>query len=363
MITQFTAEHDALRASVRGFLTARNTDAEIKRLADTESGFNPHTWQELAQLGVPGLLIDEEFGGSGASFVELAIVLEEAGAALLPAPLLSTALLSALLLSEAADSEAKADYLPRIATGDLTAAVCLSDATGRVTAAPSGGAWALTGTSSYVIDGASAGLLLVVAAAPDGACVFAVDGDTQGVERTALVTLDLARKQARIGFGEAPARLIADAATTARILPRLHDLAATGLAVEQVGGMQRLLDMAVGYAQQRVQFGRAIGSFQAVKHRCADMLIRLELARSAAYHAVWAAVNAPEELPSAAALAKSYCSDAYYDLARANILVHGGIGFTWEHPAHLYYRRAKSDQALFGMPAEHRERMLALQGV
>jgi alkylation response protein AidB-like acyl-CoA dehydrogenase len=192
--------------------------------------------------------------------------------------------------------------------------------------------------------------------------IFAVDGSAPGLTRTPMETLDLTRKQARLSFADVPARLIGADGEGSAVLAHVLDLAAVGLAAEAVGGAQRCLDMSVDYAKLRVQFGRPIGSFQAIKHKCADLLVEVESARSAAYYAMWAAGDSGE-LPVAAALAKSYCTEAYAHAAAENIQIHGGIGFTWEHPAHLYFRRAKSTELLFGDPAYHRELLVQRAGL
>jgi alkylation response protein AidB-like acyl-CoA dehydrogenase len=206
-----------------------------------------------------------------------------------------------------------------------------------------------------VLDGHTASLILVAARAGDGIGLFAVEGSASGLTRTPLSTMDQTRKQARLELSGVPARLIGSEGDGWRILGKTLDLAAIALAAEQVGGAQLCLEMAVQYAKDRVQFGRPIGSFQAIKHKCADMLLEVESAKSAAYYAGWAAAEDNDEVPVVASLAKAYCSDAYFHAAAENIQIHGGIGFTWEHDAHLYFKRAKSSELLFGDPAYHRE--------
>ncbi|NBV04006.1 MAG: acyl-CoA dehydrogenase, partial [Acidimicrobiia bacterium] len=213
----------------------------------------------------------------------------------------------------------------------------------------------LTGTKSYVLDGHTADLIIVAARTAAGVSLFAVDGSATGLERTALATMDQTRKQARLEFSSTPATLIGADGAGWQVLETVLDLAAVGLAAEQVGGAQFVLEMAVQYAKDRVQFGRPIGSFQAIKHKCADMLLEVESAKSAAYYGLWCASEMNEELPSVASLAKAYCSEAYFHATAENIQIHGGIGFTWEHPAHLYFKRAKSSELLFGDPTYHRE--------
>jgi alkylation response protein AidB-like acyl-CoA dehydrogenase len=185
----------------------------------------------------------------------------------------------------------------------------------------------------------------------------------EGLVRTGLDTLDATRKQARVELGNTPARLIGTAGAGADLLDHVMDIAAIGLATEQVGGAERVMQMAVDYAKIREQFGRPIGSFQAIKHKCADMLLDVESARAAAYYGLWAVAADSGELPGVASLAKTYCSEAYDRCAAANIEIHGGIGFTWEHPAHLYFKRAKSSELVFGDPAYHREKYVTRAGL
>jgi alkylation response protein AidB-like acyl-CoA dehydrogenase len=193
--------------------------------------------------------------------------------------------------------------------------------------------------------------------------LFTVAGDAEGLTRTPLATMDQTRKQARLEFGGTPAKLLGTEGEGWPVLSRVLDLAAVALAAEQVGGAQKCLEMSVDYAKVRVQFGRPIGSFQAIKHKCADMLLEVESAKSAAYYAGWAAAELNEELPTVASLAKAYCSDAYFHAAAENIQIHGGIGFTWEHDAHLYFKRAKSSQLLLGDPTYHRELLAQRIGI
>ena len=215
----------------------------------------------------------------------------------------------------------------------------------------------------YVLDGHIADLILVVARTDAGVSLFAVDGDAAGLTRTPLSTMDQTRKQARLEFENTPARLIESEGIGWDFMARVLDLVAVGLAAEQVGGAQKVLEMAVEYAKVRVQFGRPIGSFQAIKHKCADMLLEVESAKSAAYYGMWCAAEMDDELPSVASLAKAYCSEAYFHAAAENIQIHGGIGFTWEHPAHLYFKRAKSSELLFGDPTYHRELLAQRIGI
>jgi alkylation response protein AidB-like acyl-CoA dehydrogenase len=215
----------------------------------------------------------------------------------------------------------------------------------------------------FVIDGHTAQLILVAARTGSDVSLFAVDGSAAGLTRTPLSTMDQTRKQARLEFSGVPARLVGAEGQGWPVLVKALDLAAVALAAEQVGGAQKVLEMSVEYAKVRVQFGRPIGSFQAIKHKCADMLLEVESAKSAAYYAGWAAAEDNDELPVVASLAKAYCSDAYFHAAAENIQIHGGIGFTWEHPAHLYFKRAKSSELMLGDPTYHREQLAQRIGI
>jgi alkylation response protein AidB-like acyl-CoA dehydrogenase len=366
----FSDEQEELRTVVRGFLDDRSPETEVRRLMETPEGRDPAVWAGLAEIGLLGLNIPEEYGGVGAGLVEVGVVLEEAGRALLVAPYFSTVVLGATTLLAVDDDAAAKLYLPAIAEGRLTATLALTEDDGspdpeavQLTATAAGDTWTLTGTKNYVLDGATADLLLVVGRTPSGLSLFAVDGDAAGLARTALDTMDLTRKQARLTFDGVAGRLLGAEGAAGPVLSHVLDVAAVALAAEQVGGAARSLDMAVEYAKVRHQFGRAIGSFQAVKHMCADMLLQVESARSAAYYGLWAGAAGADDLPATASLAKAYCSDAYVDVTAKNIQVHGGIGFTWEYPAHLYFKRARSSAVFLGDATYHREKLAQRIGI
>jgi alkylation response protein AidB-like acyl-CoA dehydrogenase len=357
----FSEEQEELRRTVRSFLEQKSPEAEVRRLMETDEGYDPAVWRQMGeQLGLQGLAIPEEFGGSGYSFVELAIVVEEMGRRLLAAPFFSSSVLAAEALLQSGDDAAKKEHLPGIATGETIATVAFTEESGRwdedgitATASPAGDGWTITGVKSYVLDGHVASLLLVAARTGAGVSLFAVDG--AATTRTALPTMDQTRKQARVELSGVPATLVGTEGQGWSVLERVLDRAVVALAAEQAGGAQFVLDMAVQYAKDRVQFGRQIGSFQAIKHKCADLLCKVESAKSAAYYAAFCVAEDNDEVPAVAALAKAYCSEAYFNVAAENIQIHGGIGFTWEHPAHLYFKRAKTSELLFGDPAHWRE--------
>jgi alkylation response protein AidB-like acyl-CoA dehydrogenase len=367
----FNEEQEELRKTVRQFLEAKSPEDAVREQMDTEAGFDAAVWSQMGeQMGLQGLIVPEEFGGSGYGYIELIVVLEEMGRALLCAPFFSTVVLAANALIHSGDDAAKAAHLPGIAAGETIATLAFTEENGRwdeagitATATPDGDAYKLNGSKMYVLDGHTADLLIVAARTDAGVSLFAVSGDAAGVTRTALATMDQTRKQAKVDLADAPGTLIGTDGEGWTVLERVLDLAAVGLAAEQVGGAQFVLDMAVQYAKDRVQFGRPIGSFQAIKHKCADMLLEVESAKSAAYYAGWAASELNDELPSVASLAKAYCSEAYFHAAAENIQIHGGIGFTWEHPAHLYFKRAKSSELLFGDPTYHRELLAQRIGI
>lgn len=338
---------------------------------ETVEGYDPKVWTQMGeQLGLQGLAIPEEYGGSGFGYVELIVVFEELGRTLACLPYFSTVGLAANALLSSGDDSAKKDLLPRIASGETVATLAYTEDSGRwdmdsvtLAATKAGDGWTLDGHKMYVIDGHTAGLIVVVARTSEGLTLFAVEGDAPGLTRTPLATMDQTRKQARIEFSSTPARLVGVEGGAAGAVSKTLDLGAVALAAEQVGGAQRCLDMSVEYAKTRVQFGRPIGSFQAIKHKCADMLLEVESARSAAYYAGWTAAEDSDELPVVACLAKSYCSEAYFHAAAENIQIHGGIGFTWEHDAHLYFKRAKSSELILGDPSYHRELLAQRIGI
>jgi alkylation response protein AidB-like acyl-CoA dehydrogenase len=362
---------DELRESVHAFVQARSPEAEVRRLMEDEAGIDEAVWSQMAeQLELQGMTIPERYGGAGFSLDAQAVVFEEMGAALMCTPYLSTVLAAEAIVASG-DDAACAEHLPAIAAGRTRAALAVTEPDGRwrtdgfatVATGLRDGAARLDGEKTYVVDGHSAHLLVVAAQAPGGPSLFLVDGHADGVTRTPIATLDPTRKQARIVLDSAPGRPLGVEGAAGEALDHVFHHAAVALAAEQVGGATACLNMSVEYAKDRVQFGRQIGSFQAVKHKCADMLRYTELARATAYEAAVTAASGSEEAALAASVAKAYCSEAYAWVAAENIHVHGGIGYTWEHPAHLYLRRARSSEQLFGAPRVHRELVLEQLGV
>ncbi|MGA7050957.1 MAG: acyl-CoA dehydrogenase family protein [Mycobacterium sp.] len=364
-----SADQDDLREAVRGFLQARSPSAAVRAAMESPSGYDEQVWRQLAgDMGLPGIAVPEEFGGAGAGMPELAVVFEEMGTALLCCPFFATVALAGSALLTSGDRDAMAKLLPGIAEGSTTATLILNGTLGpwnpdsvtlAARSAPEG--FVVNGEASMVLDGHTAGLVLLAARTDAGISLFAVESSAPGLDRERLAGLDRTRRIARLRFSDVPATVIGTDGAAAAGLARTSDLALVALSAEQVGAAQRCLDMAVDYAKSRIQFGRAIGSFQAVKHRCADMLVAVEGARSAAMHAADVA-QAPDsaELPIAASVAKMACSEAFLQAAFDNMRIHGGIGFTWEHDAHLYMRRAKASQLMFGSPDMHAQRLANL---
>jgi alkylation response protein AidB-like acyl-CoA dehydrogenase len=379
MLMGVSAEQQELRESVRRFLADRAPLPRVRELMETDHGTDPEVWRQAgAQLGLQGIAIPEEYGGSGFSFAEQAIVLEELGSALYTGPYLASAVLAATALLASPDEQARRDLLPGIASGETVATLAFTEDNGswepdaiRLSATKNGTGWRLDGHKSFVLDGHTAGLILAVAATDAGLSLFAVDtgagagagaaagagAGAAGLARKPLATLDQTRKLARLEFDGVTGRLIGSPGDAAAVLDRVLDVAAIALAAEQLGGAQRALDMAVQYAKIRHQFGRPIGSFQAIKHRCADLLLEVESLRSAVAYAAAAVAADSDEIPVVASLAKAYGSETYFHVAAENIQIHGGIGFTWEHDAHLYFKRAKSSELFLGDGTYHRERL------
>jgi len=370
-----SAEQRELRESVRRFLAERAPLTRVRELMETTGGTDPDVWRQAsAQLSLPGIAVPEEYGGAGFSFAEQAIVLEELGAALFTGPYLAGAVLAATALLASDDTEAKKDLLPGIAAGETVATLAFTEdggswdpasirlaATQKAQQTQNG--WRLDGHKSFVLDGHTADLILAVATTGTGLSLFAVNATADGLTRRPLPTLDQTRKLARLAFSDVKARLVGEQGAARSVLDRTLDVAALALAAEQLGGAQRALDMAVAYAKVRRQFGRPVGSFQAIKHRCADLLLEVESLRSAVGYAAAAVAAGSTEVPVLAPLVKAYASEVYSHVAGENIQIHGGIGFTWEHDAHLYLKRAKASELFLGDASYHRERLMSRIGL
>ncbi len=375
----FTEEQDALRRATRQALATCSSSAAVRAAMATDAGHATDTWRRLgADLGLASLIVPEAHGGAGLGPVEVAAVMEEMGRALLCAPFFSTVCLAANAIVLTGTEAQQAELLPPIASGATTATLAYTEASGHwdaraveAVATREGESYVLHGAKTFVIDGATADLILVAARAPgtvgaEGVSLFAVPAGAAGVTRHMLPTMDMTRRQAEVRLDDARVPASSRLGEEGAAWPALEKtiaLACVALSAEQVGGAERCLEMAVDYAKTRIQFGRAIGSFQAVKHRCADMLLRTESARSASYYAAWAAATGAPDGDEAAAMAKVYCSEAYFFCAAENVQIHGGIGFTWEHDAHLHFKRARASEGMFGDPGYHRERVARAIGI
>jgi alkylation response protein AidB-like acyl-CoA dehydrogenase len=397
----FTAEQEELRGAARRFLAGASSSARVRTAMESDRGWEPEVWRRLTEdLGWAALLVPEDCGGAGAEYTDLVAVFEEAGRSLLCAPLFSTVALATSAILVAGGDADRRRWLPAIADGRETATLAHAERCGRrhvagdaifATARADASGFVLTGEKDFVVDGHTASRLVVAARAPGtsgdaGVDLFVVDGGADGVERRALPTLDLTRKLATVTLRDVrvpPEARLGEPGSGALALRKTLDLARIALAAEQLGGAQRCLDMSVEYAKVRTQFGRPIGSFQAIKHACADMFVAVETARSVSYYAGCIASEnmktsrsphsapPPSSPPSssvgpssvrgdgalalAASMAKAACSDAFFRCAADAIQVHGGVGFTWEHDAHLYFKRARASEAMLGDAAFHRE--------
>jgi alkylation response protein AidB-like acyl-CoA dehydrogenase len=318
----------------------------------------------LVEMGLVGLTVPESFGGGGAGVAELAVIFQEMGRKLVPTPLFSSAVASALI-EGLDDAQASERYLPGIADGSLLPAVALFTEAGQWStegiasdATQAGGAWSITGERRFVIDAAAADLLLVPARTPGGVSLFAVDANAAGVTRTRLTTLDLTRRIADVGFDNVPATLIGAEGHAEQAIELTIQRAILVAVCEQTGAAEELMNTAVDYAKFRYQFGRLIGEFQAIKHKLADMALDLERMKSVQQQLVRVTAENGPDVAIVTHLAKAYCSEALFRIAADTIQTLGGVGYTWEYPAHLYFRRAKSSETILGIPESHRESML-----
>ena len=379
MDLSFSEEQQVLRDSARSFLAEHSSSECIRQAMETECGYDTDLWRRIAgELGWPAIVIPEEYGGLGLGPIELVALMEEMGGAPLCSPFFSSVCLAGEVILAAGSEAQKGQFLPAIASGETTATLAYTEANGRwdadaieATFLCDGSDFVLRGTKTYVPDGASADLLVVAARregsrGDEGIGLFAVPASTPGVQARFLSTLDQTRRQGEIRLDDVRVpsdNLLGDLDKGWSPLCRALDGALLALAAEQLGGAQRCLDLAVAYAKERVQFGRAIGSFQAIKHKCADMLRLGESTRSAVYYGAAARAQGDEEFPTLASLAKAYGSEAYFRCAADCIQIHGGVGFTWEYDAHLYFKRARASEAFLGDPTFHRDRIANFIGL
>ena len=366
----FSEEQDEFRETLRRFFAQKSPTGDVRRLMETPEGSDRNLWGQMSdELGLQGVHIPEQYGGQGFGFLELGIVMEEMGRALVSGPYFSAICLAGNAILNAGSPAQRQALLPGIAKGTSIATLALLEETGRhdladieMVAQPEGDDFVLSGSKHHVTDAQDAQCIVVAArlkgtSGDDGITLLEVRGDAPGLSIDPLETLDLTRRQAHLSFQSVPARALGTPGEDAAALRRTLDQAAIGLALENTGGTARCLEMAVAYAKQRVQFARPIGSFQAVKHKCAEMLLNVECASACSHWASWVAQDHQEELSEAAAVALSVSTDAYLHASQENLQIHGGIGFTWEADPHLFFKRAKSNESLLGHPSLHRERL------
>ena len=374
----FTAEQSLIRETARAFCDESGSSARVRAVMETPLGYDPAVWEQMAaEMGWAGIAIPERFGGAGLGPIELGILQHEQGRRLLPSPFFVTVCLAAPIITTLGTEAQRADLLGRIASGKTCMAVALTGPKGTpgcdgVTAElrRHGNGYRLQGESGFVIYGHAYDRLLIAARAPgtsgaQGVSVVAIERDRPGVKVEKLTLLDLTRPMVKLTFDleVGAGSVLGEVESAGPDLERALQLARISLACEAVGGAEWTLEMTAAYTKQRVQFGRPIGSFQAVKHRLADMMVLLEAAKSASWYAACVAGEHPEELAEAAAIAKAACTDAFYNGAANAIQLHGGIGFTWEHDAHLYFKRARASSTLLGSPAWQREQLARLMGL
>ncbi len=372
----FSEEQDEFRETLRRFFEEKSASSEVRRLMETREGYDAGLWKQMAgELGLQGLHIPEDYGGQGFGFLELSIVLEEMGRVLFCAPYFSTACLATNAVLNAGSEVQKQALLPGIASGDTVATLAMIEEAGdwepgsiALVARPDGDGFRLSGVKTPVTDGHTADLIIVAARLEgtqerDGLILLSLRSDADGLRAMPLETLDLTRKQARLEFADVRVDLLGQPGAAAEALARTLDQAAVLLSAESAGGAEQCLHTAVDYAKVRVQFGRPIGSFQAVKHKCAEVLLEVESAKAAVYWASWVAAQNEEELAQAASIAKSLSNDAYLRAAAESIQIHGGIGTTWEADPQLYFKRAKTNDELLGSPTYHRSRIIEGMGV
>jgi alkylation response protein AidB-like acyl-CoA dehydrogenase len=370
----FSQEQEMLRATARKFFENECPSTFVRQRMEEPAGVTDQFWGKLAEQGWLGLVYPEEYGGTGLGFVDLTVLMEEMGRVVMPGPFFSTVLLGGLAILEAGSAAQKKEWLGRIAAGEAKVSLAWTEPNARwdadavtTPAREAAGGYVLSGTKLFVLDAHIADAIVVVArtggAGASGISLFVVPRATKGVDVKLLPTMDQTRKLCEVTLADVT--VPADALLGARNggwapLARVVERATVALCAEMCGGAQRVLDMTTEYAKIRVAFGKPIGAYQGVKHRAADMLVDVENAKSLTYYAAWAVDENVPEAALAASMAKAYVSDAYRKVAGAGIQLHGGIGFTWEHDLHLYFKRAKSSEFTFGDATHHRERVAQL---
>jgi len=361
----FSEEQELLRKSAADFLNKECPMTYVRQMMEDERGYSDELWNKMAELGWMGLIFPEEFGGAGLNMADLVVILEEMGRVVLPGPFFSTVCLGGLAILEAGTAEQKQQLLPSIVSGKTKATLAVLEENARwdekgikLSARKGKKGYRLSGTKLFVPDAHVADVLVCAARTSEGASLFFIDRQQAGVSTTLLKTMDQTRKlcEVRLDKVQVGAEAILGAPGKGwEALSRILDGGKVALCAEMCGGARKVLDMTVDYAKVREQFGRPIGSFQAIQHKCANMLVQVESAKSAMYYAAWAVANDVPDAALAAAMAKAYCSDAYRQVTAEGIQVHGGIGFTWEHDLHLYFKRAKGSEVTFGDATWNRE--------
>ena len=364
----FTEEQEAFRDSVKRFAEEKSTSEDVRRLMETEEGYDESTWDILStELAVTGLIIPEEFGGSGFGATELGIVMEQFGRSLICVPFFSSSVMAASALILNGSENDKNKWLPAIAAGGAKGTLCVSERSGswdesaiQTTASKNGDQYLLNGEKHFVLDAHVSDFLIVASRLDNRTALFTLDPKDDRVQIKLEQGMDQTRKICTVTMKGAPAQILGPDKPAA--LEEIFDRSIVALSHEMIGGAQQLLDSAIEYTKLRVQFGRSISSFQAIKHRLADLLLEVELAKSACYHAAYE-IDKQQNSSEAASHAKAQASEAYLNSAIQCIQLHGGVGFTWENDTHLWFKRAKSSEVFLGSPHEHRERMLRASGI
>lgn len=364
----FSEEQEMLRDAAKRFLTDNCSTKYVRQMMADATAHDPAFWNKLVGQGWPGLLIPEQYGGTNGTFLDLTVIVEEMGKAIIPGPFFAAAVLGAPIFIEGASDALKKEFLPRMAEGKFIATVAIAEGAGRfdaggieLKASKKGSGYTLTGEKFFVPDAHAADAIVVAArtgggAGEDGITLLCVPAKEKGVTVTQLKTVDMTRRMCHVKFDNVQADVMIGKENGGwSTLRRVLDIATAALSAEMVGTAQKALDIAVDYAKTRVQFGKPIGSFQAVKHKCVDMMVAVENARSLTYYACWTVDERVTEAASAVPMAKAYASDMAKNVTSEAIQVHGGIGFTWEHDMHLYHRRALAGEANLGNAPIHRE--------
>jgi len=363
----FSEEQEMLRDAAKRFLTDNCSTKYVRQMMADATAHDPAFWQKLVEQGWPGLLIPEQYGGTNGTFLDMTVIVEEMGKALVPGPFFAAALLGAPTFIEGASDALKAEFLPKIAEGKFIPTVAIAESSGRfdaggieLAATKKGSGYTLSGEKIFVPDAHVADAIIVATrtsgSGQNGVTLLCVPTKEKGVTVTQLKTVDMTRRMCHVKFDNVQADTVIGAENGGwSVLRRVLDIATAALSTEIVGTAQKALDIAVDYAKTRVQFGKPIGSFQAVKHKCVDMMVAVENARSLTYYAAWTVDEHVAEAATAVPMAKAYASDMGKNVTSEAIQVHGGIGFTWEHDMHLYHRRALAGEANFGNAPIHRE--------